>query len=107
MSTEASSGAAHISPLRLRLGVGLIALWWLPFWALAPAISDSLGGQPTAAVLTGVIVVVQTLIGILGMWLAGTAVKAVLTGVPKRQAFGTIWYLLVHGKMREEPVHGP
>ena len=100
---EGSQGDA-ISPLRLRLGVAIVAFWWLPLWALAPAVSDALGGQPSTQSLTVGIVIVQTLVGVLGSWLAGTAVKSMLLGKPKNLAFGTIWYLLIHGRMREEPL---
>jgi len=100
----AGSDLPQASPLRLRIGVSLIVLWWLPFWALAPAISDAVGGHPSTAELTTAIVVVQTLIGIVGCWIAGTQVKSVLTGVPKKQAFGMMWYLLLHGRWRDEPI---
>ena len=33
--------SAGPSPLRLRVGVFLILLWIVPFWALAPLIADS------------------------------------------------------------------
>jgi len=103
--TAPGDGAlSAVSPLRLRLGVAMIAFWWLPLWALAPAVSDALGGQPSTQALTVGIVVVQTLVGILGSWFAGTMVKSTLMGRPKKQAFGTIWYLLIHGKLRDEPL---
>src|SRR6478752_6387143 len=76
-----ASVPATASPLRLRLGVFLILLWWAPFWALAPAITDALKGlpaPPSVAVVTGTIVVVQTIIGLLGFWVAGTQVKAIV-----------------------------
>jgi hypothetical protein len=51
------------------VGVVLILLWLLPFWALAPHIAHSLSGfsnpLSVAAVAT-TIVVVQTIIGLLG-----------------------------------------
>ena len=66
--------AAGPSPLRLRVGVFLILLWIVPFWALAPYIAHSLSGgsnTPSAADVTTIIVAVQTVIGLLGFWVAG------------------------------------
>ena len=45
-STE-DAKAAGMSPLRLRVGVFLILLWIVPFWALAPYIADSSVGSVT------------------------------------------------------------
>jgi hypothetical protein len=56
------------------VGVVLILLWIVPFWALAPYIAHSLSGgsnTPSAADVTTIIVAVQTVIGLLGFWVAG------------------------------------
>jgi hypothetical protein len=98
---ESASGSA----LRLRLGVTLILLWWIPFWALAPHIADSLSSlsnPPSVAEVTTFIVVVQTIVGILGFLVAGKVVKSIIKGAPKKQAFGDIWYILIHGRIRGE-----
>ena len=66
---SANAKAAGMSPLRLRVGVFLILLWIVPFWALAPYIADSLSGlsnPPSVAAVTTTIFVVQTIIGLLG-----------------------------------------
>ena len=58
-------------PLRLRVGVLLILLWIVPFWALAPFIANSLSGlsnPPSDAAVTTTILVVQTILGPLGFW---------------------------------------
>ena len=94
------------SPLRLRLGVFLILLWWAPIWALAPAITHGLSGLPVApsvAVVTGVIVVIQTIIGLLGFWVAGSQVKKIVKEAPrKRVALGQIWSIFLHGQIRDD-----
>jgi hypothetical protein len=101
---DGSSGedakSAGLSPFRLRVGVFLILLWFLPFWALAPRIADSLSGltnPPSVAAVTTTIVVVQTIIGLLGFWVAGTEVKSIIKGSSMRHALGAIWSILIHG----------
>ena len=81
--------SASRSRLRLRAGETLILLWLLPFWALAPSIAHLLSGlsnPPSVAVVTTTIVVVQTIIGLLGFWVAGTEVKSIIRDSTTRQA---------------------
>jgi len=83
--------------------VSLIILWWVPFWALAPRIADSLAGlsnPPSVAAVTTAIVVVQTVLGLLGFWVAGTEVKSIIKGSGKRQALKAIWSIFLHGDVR-------
>jgi hypothetical protein len=102
-STTEDTKSAGPSPLRLRVGVFLILLWIVPFWALGPYIANSLSGlsnAPSAAAVTTAIVIVQTIIGLIGSWVAGTQVKAIIKGSTKRQALGAIWSILIHGEVR-------
>ena len=102
-STTANTKSAGPSPLRLRVGVFLILLWIVPFWALAPRIADSLSGlssPPSVAAVTTAIVVVQTIIGLLGFWVAGAAVKSIIKGSTMRHALVAIWSMLIHGEIR-------
>src|SRR5215203_3183717 len=101
-STEDANSAGP-SPLRLRLGVFLILLWIVPFWALAPYIAHSLSGlsnPPSVAAVTTTIVVAQTIIGLLGFWVAGAAVKSIIKGSTMRHALAAIWSMLIHGDIR-------
>jgi hypothetical protein len=101
--------SARVSPLRLRIGVALILLWFLPFWALSPYIADSLSSlsnPPSVAEVTTFIVVVQTVLGILGFLVAGKEVKSIVKGTTKKLAFGNIWYMMIHGKVRGGPIAG-
>jgi hypothetical protein len=85
------------------VGVLLIILWLVPFWALGPRIADSLSGlsnPPSVAAVTTAIVVVQTIIGLLGFWVAGTQVKSIIKSSTKLHAFGAIWSILLHGDIR-------
>jgi hypothetical protein len=89
--------------VRLRVGVLLIIMWWPPFWLLAPRIAHSLSGlsnPPSVAAVTTTIVGVQTMIGLLGFWVAGTQVKSIIKGSTKRRALGAIWSILLHGEIR-------
>jgi len=102
-STSEDAKSAAMSPLRLRLGVLCILLWLVPFWALAPAIAHSLSGlskPPSVAEVTTAMVVLQTIIGLLGSWVAGTEVKSIIKGSTKRHALGAIWSILLHGEVR-------
>jgi hypothetical protein len=103
LSTTEDAKSAGPSPLRLRVGVFLILLWIVPFWALAPRIADSLSGlsnPPSVAAVTTTILVVQTIIGLLGFWVAGAAVKSIIKGSTMRHALGAIWSMLIHGDIR-------
>jgi hypothetical protein len=75
----------------------------VPFWALAPFIADSLSGlsnPPSVAAVTTTILVVQTVLGLLGFWVAGAAVKSIIKGSTMRHALVAIWSMLIHGEVR-------
>ena len=78
-------------------------MWLIPFWALAPHIAQSLSGlsnPPSAAAVTTAIVAVQTIIGLLGSWVAGTEVKSIIKGSTKKHALAAIWSIFIHGEVR-------
>jgi len=43
---------------------------------------------------------VQTIIGLLGFWVAGTEVKSIIKGSTKRHAIAAIWSIFLHGEIR-------
>jgi hypothetical protein len=103
MRHETSTSNDRKSRLRLRVGVLLILLWLIPFWALAPYIAHSLRGQsnpPSVEAVTAAIVVLQTLIGLLGSWVAGTEVKSIIRGSTTKHALGAIWSIFIHGEVQ-------
>ena len=109
--TSATEGtkSAGSSPLRLRVGVFLILLWLVPFWALSPYIVHSLSGlsnPPSVAEVTTAILVMQTIIGLVGFWVAGTEVKAIVKGSTKRHAVAAIWSIFLHGEIRDPGNNG-
>jgi hypothetical protein len=102
-STTEDAKSDGPSPLRLRVGVLLILLWIVPFWALAPYIANSLSGlsnPPSVAAVTTTILTVQTVLGLLGFWVAGAAVKSIIKGSTMRHALTAIWSMLIHGDIR-------
>jgi hypothetical protein len=102
-STTQDAESIGPSPLRLRVGVALIILWLIPFWALAPHIAHSLSGlsnPPSVAAVTTTIVVVQTIIGLLGFWVAGTEVKSIIKGSTMKRALSALWSMFIHGEVR-------
>ena len=101
--TTKDTEQVDVSPLRLRVGVFLILLWIVPFWLLAEPIAHSLSGlsnPPSVVAVTTAIVVVQTILGLLGFWVAGAAVKSIIKGSTMRHALGAIWSMLIHGDLR-------
>lgn len=86
-----------ISATRLRVGVLLILLWWLPFWMFAPAIADAFGFNSNNARL--VIMVIQTIIGIIGMWIVGKQIATIMKQTSFKQMLPKIWHILRTGKI--------
>ena len=104
-STTDDSKSAGSSSLRLRLGVFLILLWILPFWLLAPEVAHLLSGgsgHPSVATVTTTIVVVQTILGLIGMFVAGAQVKTIVKGSTRRHAIAAIWSIFIHGEIRSQ-----
>jgi len=87
------------------VGASLILLWLIPFRALAPEIAHSLSGlsnPPSVATVTATIVAVQTVIGLLGFWVAGTEVKSIIRGSTMKQALGATWSIFIHGEVQRD-----
>jgi hypothetical protein len=89
--------APAISASRLRLGVLLVALWWLPVWLLAPVISRFWDLDSSDVWIA--VIVVQTVVGLLGVLLAGRQVYRIMQGVPRKLLLPTVWRVLRHGTL--------
>ncbi len=87
----------QVSATRLRIGVVLIVLWWAPFWALSPAIAEATGLK--TSVVTTTIVIIQTALGALGVWVAGKQVSSIIKQTPKKQVPKKVWHVLASGKI--------
>lgn len=87
----------HVSVFRLRLGVALIALWWIPVWLLAPVVAAA-ANWPVGTV-TLVIAIVQTIIGVFGALIAGRQAVALVRHTSFRAAPKKIGRVLWTGKV--------
>lgn len=102
MADSNAQSASAVSPIRLRIGVVLILLWWIPFWMLSPKIASALGftnEAKAASIITIVIMVIQTVIGLLGIYFAGKQIYELLKNTPKKRVLPKVWHILVSGKV--------
>ena len=88
---------APISPTRLRVGVFLILLWWIPVWLAAPVIGEAFGLDVRTS--PSRLAVVQTVVGALGTLVAGKQITRILRGVPRKQMLPTVWRVFRHGSL--------
>jgi hypothetical protein len=93
----AADPSAPISPTRLRVGVVLFLLWWIPVWLAAPVIAEA-AGLDVGHVAVGM-AVVQTVVGGIGALVAGRQITRILRGVPRKQMLATVWRVLRHGSL--------
>jgi hypothetical protein len=89
-----------VSVIRLRLGVALIGVWWIPIWLLGPIIAE-LTGQPVGSV-TLTVAIVQTVIGLIGALLAGRQAAKIVRHTGFRAVPRKIWHVLWTGKIESE-----
>lgn len=87
------------SRLRLRIGIFFIFLWWLPFWLIAPFLSDVFGLTTAQAQhrMFVAVILVQTVVGVTGVVIAGRLVMSQMRHVPYRKFPKTIWNILKTG----------
>jgi len=89
----------HVSVFRLRLGVVLIGIWWIPIWLLAPIVAHIVS-QPVGSV-TLIIAIVQTIIGLIGLLIAGRQAAKIVRHTRYRTVPGRIWRVLWTGELPE------
>ena len=90
-------GTPPISATRLRVGVFLILLWWIPVWLAAPVIGEAFGLDVVDVAVA--LAVVQTVVGALGTLVAGKQITRILRGVPRKQMLPTVWRVFRHGSI--------
>ncbi len=91
----------QVSPLRLRVGIALIFVWWIPFWLLQPIFTTLLGITSAEAkhqLFVG-IVVVQTIVGLVGLLIAGKQVFLIMKQTKRKEMPRTVWRTLRHGTL--------
>jgi hypothetical protein len=89
----------QVSVFRLRLGLVLIGIWWIPIWLLAPVVAH-LVGQPVGSV-TVVIAIVQTIIGLIGALIAGRQAAKIVRHAGFRAVPRKIWHVVRTGELAE------
>lgn len=94
-----------MSVFRLRLGVLLIGIWWIPIWLLAPLVAHLTGGPVGSVTLT--IAVIQTIIGLLGALLAGCQAAKIVRHTGFRAVPGKVWHVLWTGRLTEPEPSAP
>lgn len=89
----------QVSVFRLRLGLVLIGIWWIPIWLLAPLASHFVD-QPVGSI-TIAIAIVQTIIGLIGALFAGRQAAKIVRHTGFRAVPGKIWRVLWTGRLIE------
>ena len=89
----------QVSVFRLRLGVALIGIWWIPIWLLAPLVGH-FTSQPIGSI-TITIAIVQTILGLIGALLAGRQAAKIVRHTGFRAVPGKIWHVLWTGRLIE------
>ncbi|MBI5871286.1 MAG: hypothetical protein HZB44_10115 [Actinobacteria bacterium] len=78
----------------------MLLLWFLPFWLLSPYIASLINPsneESLTAVVTVVIMTVQTIIGLFGAYLAGKETAGIIRNTPRKQVLKTVWSIFRYG----------
>ena len=90
----------QISPTRLRIGILLFAIFWLPLpvIVLGLAQDQNTGSTPHAASIAALLVgLVQTILGIIGFMVAGKETFKIVKNSTWKSLPGNVWAVLRHG----------
>ncbi len=96
---------AQVSVFRLRLGVVLIGIFWIPIWLLAPVVARLLGESVSSVTIT--IALIQTALGVLGVLLAGRPTLNLVRRTSWRAVPKKIWHVVWTGKLDEPEPAAP
>ncbi|MDO8735647.1 MAG: hypothetical protein Q7K29_00990 [Thermoleophilia bacterium] len=78
----------------------MLMLWFLPFWLLSPYIASLINPsneESLTAVVTVVIMTIQTIIGLFGAYLAGKETAGIIKNTPRKHVFKTVWRIFRYG----------
>jgi hypothetical protein len=87
-------------PNRIRLGIVLMLLSWVPAPIVVWAASSLRGvshSSETQHELTVTVWTVEVLVGLFGVWLAGSEAVGIVKSVGWRRTPGIVWRLVRHG----------
>ena len=85
------------SVLRLRIGVILLFIWWVPIWIIGPQLANVLGLDPNHTRI--IIMLIQTIIGFIGAIIVGKQVAVIVKKTPFKKMPGVIWKALRYGSI--------
>jgi hypothetical protein len=92
---------SELSATRLRAGVLLLFIWWIPFWLLEPVIDKIFGVTSSTSkhdVLIAILAI-QTVLGLVGILIAGKQVWTIFRKTSRRQLPRSVWHMLRHGEI--------
>jgi len=86
-----------ISVRRIRVGIILVALFWLPIWLLAPVWAKAAG--ITVAQATLIVGTAQIILGIAGGIVLGRQSIAIVRQTSRRELPKVVWRIFWSGKV--------
>ncbi len=96
----------QISLFRLRLGIFLLILWWIPVYLAIPSLSDLLGikgNHHAEEILLISIIVFQSIVGLIGLLLTGKELASTLKQVRYKKLPVSIWRIIWSGQTDIDP----
>lgn len=106
MAKRAPPTAPTISPTRVRLGIALFVLWWLPVYLAVPAVVELFGEANNAharRLIAIGIVTLQTIAGLAGLYLLGKELAVKLRTVRLRRMPVIVWRIVKSGQTTIDP----
>jgi hypothetical protein len=96
----------QLSVTKIRIGIVLLIVWWLPVYLTVPSLTRALGDSGNhhdVLVITVVIIGIQTVIGFFGLFLVGKELATTLRKVSFRKLPAVVWRIVWSGKTE---IHG-
>jgi hypothetical protein len=101
VSSENATSTGRAAALRLRIGIGMFVLSWMPFPQLYISLHHLQGSAADEARLIGW--AIEWTVGILGLLLAGSAAKIAVSRVGWRHLPKALWHMLRTGQVPPAP----
>jgi len=96
----------NVAVLRLRVGIVLIVVSWMPIAQVVLYIAHNNGkwtSEETSQLVRAVIWGIQILIGLVGLWLVGQLAVQTAKSQGVKKAPGNLWRLFLHGPVEKSP----
>lgn len=85
----------EVSVLRLRIGIIFFFLWWFPIWIIVPIVKDFTPYKVRFIFVS--VAIIQTILGIIGAFLAGKEAIHIIKKAPLRKSIPTVWRIFIRG----------